>query len=242
MKATLLTFSLLIAFLVTGHALDLVTPEATFKDVKVTKVEAEAVRITHSEGTALVDFDFLPPAMQEEYGWTAEKSAARKAAKEAEAKRLEEEQKMIEDTPKRKRMEAAAKRKAEEERLMAEERAKRKIENAAFEAESGTAQKDLIEAAAKARAELDAERARGKGKPGEAPVAEVLKEGEEPEDRSEGPRRSITMPFGTVSDVIGGESSFFQNRKLWIGVGIGLAVVLILFMMPSSAPKKVRRR
>jgi len=240
MKATLLCFSLLIAVLATSHALDIVTPETTFKDVKVTKVEAEAVRITHSEGTALVDFDLLPPAMQEEYGWTPEKSAARKAAKEAEAKRLEEEEKMLEDAPKRKRMEAAARKKAEEEKQMEEERAKRKIANAAFEAESGTAQKDLIEAAAKARAELDAERAKGKLKPGEAPVAEVLKEGEEPEDRSE-QRRTITMPFGTVSDVIGGESSIFQNRKLWIGVGVGLAVVLILFLMPSSAPKKVRR-
>jgi hypothetical protein len=242
MKATLLCFSLLIAVLATSRALDIVTPETTFKDVKVTKVEAEAVRITHSEGTALVDFDFLPPAMQEEYGWTPEKSAARKAAKVAEAKRLEEEEKMLEDTPKRKRMEAAARKKAEEEKLMEEERAKRKIENAAFEAESGTAQKDLIEAAAKARAELDAERAKGKLKPGEVPVAAVIKEAEEePEDRPE-PRRSITMPFGTVSDVIGGESSIFQNHKLWIGVGVGLAVVLILFLMPSSAPKKVRRR
>jgi hypothetical protein len=238
MKATLLTLSLLIAFLATGHALDIVTPEATFKDIKVTKVEAEAVRITHSEGTALVDFDFLPPAMQAEYGWTPEKSAARKAAKEAEAKRLAEEERMIEEEPLRKKKEAAAKRKAEEEKLMEEERAKRKIANAAFEAESGTAQKDLIEAAAKARAELDAERA-GKGKPGEVPVAEVIEEGRE--DLSE-PRRTITMPFGTVSDVIGGERSIFQNHKLWIGVGIGLAVVLILFMMPSSAPKKVRRR
>ncbi len=241
MKAPLVSICLLLLLIAMSPALDLVTPEATFKDVKVTKVEAEAVRITHSEGTALVDFDFLPPAMQAEYGWTAEKSAARKAAKEAEAKRLAEEERMIDEAPKRRAMEAEAKRKAEEDALMAVERAKRKIENAAFEAESATAQKDLIDAASKARAEIDRERAKAAGKGGDVPVATVLGDGTE-DLETPAPRNIVMPPFGTVSDAIGGQPSIFQNRKLWIGAGIGFAIVLILFMLPSSAPKKVRRR
>jgi type IV secretory pathway VirB10-like protein len=243
MKAILISLSFLVSVLATGHAANLVTSAGTFKDFKVTRVEAEAVRITHSEGTALVDFDELPPAMQQEYGWTPEKSAARKAAKEAEAKRLAEEERMIDEAPKRRAMEEEAKRKAEEEKQMAADRARRKIENAAFEAESATAQADLVAAAAKARAELDAERAKGKAKPGEVPVATILGDPAADAPDTSAPKRNIVMaPFGTVSDVIGGQPSIFQNQKLWIGAGIGLLVVVILFMLPSGGVKKVRRR
>lgn len=243
MKVTLIALSLLIAILPLSRALDIVTPEATFKDIKVTKVEAEAIRITHSEGTALVDFDFLPPAMQAEYGWTPEKSAARKAAKEAAIKKEEEEERMIAEAPKRKAMEEAAKKKAEEEKQMAEERAKRKIENAAFEAESANAQSDLVAAAAKARAELDRERKGIKGNPEQVPVAAVLGDAVKEVTESPAPKRNVvTPPFGTVSDVLARENPLLQNYKILIGIGIGVVVVVILFMLPSSGPKKVRRR
>lgn len=243
MKVILLSLSLLIALLPMSRALDIVTPEATFKDVKVTKVEADAVRITHSEGTAMVDFDLLPPAMQAEYGWTPEKSAARKAAKEAEVKRIADEEKMIEDAPKRKAMEEAAKKKAEEDKLAAEEKAKMRVQNAAFEAESATAQSDLIAAAAKARAELDRERKGGKGKADEIPVAAVLGDSVKEVTEPPAPRRNVVTPaFGTVSDVINTENPLLKNYKIWIGLGIGLVVVLILFMLPSSGAKKVGRR
>lgn len=243
MKAFLLTFSLLAAFLPISLALDIVTPEGTFKDVVVKKVVGEAVSITHSEGTALVDFDFLPPAMQAEYEWTPEKSAARKAAKVAEAKRIADEEKMIEEAPMRKAKEEEAKKKAEEDKVAAEEKAKRRVENAAFEAEANTAQSDLIAEAAKARAAIDRERKGGKGKVEEIPVAAVISDTVKEGSASPAPKRNVvTPPFGTVADVISTENPFFKNAKVWIGLGVGLLVVIILFMLPSSSPKKVRRR
>ncbi len=247
MKAPLFALSLFLLTLAPVRAVDLVTPTGTFKDIKVVKVEAEAVRISHSDGTALVDFDDLPPAMQEQFGWTPEKSAARKAKKEAEAKRMEEEEKELEEAPKRRAMEAAAKKKAEEERLAAEERAKRKVENAAFEAENAKAQEDLIVAAAKARAELDRARKGGKAGAADTPVAQV--EGDAARDGGEAPaaRNNVVRPaLGTVSDLIAKENPFFQNKKLWIGLGGGVVLVLILFMLPSKSktrlPARVQRR
>ncbi len=247
MKAPLIALSLFFITLAPVRAVDLVTPSGTFKDVKVVKVEAEAIRISHSEGTALVDFDELPPAMQEQYGWTPEKSAERKAKKEAEAKRMEEEEKALDEAPKRRAMEAAAKKKAEEEKLAAEERAKRKVENAAFDAENAKAQEDLIVAAAKARAELDRARKAGKNGAGDVPVAQV--ESEPAKDGAEAPtprRNVVTPPMGTVSDLMATENPLFQNKKLWIGLGAGVVVVLILFMLPSRTktrlPAQIHRR
>ena len=247
MKAILLSLSLLMISTITGRALDIVTPEATFKNVKVTKVEADGVRIAHSEGTALVDFDLLPPELQAEHGWTPEKSAARKAAKEAEAKRIADEEKMIEDAPKRKAMEEAAKKKAEEEKLAEEDRAKRKIENASFEADSAKAQEDLIAAAAAARAELDRERKGIKAKTEEVPVAAVIGDVAKEATQAPAPRRNtITPGLGTVSDAIVTENPLIKNPKVWIGIVSGLVVVVILFMLPSSnktkLPVKVQRR
>ena len=243
MKVSLTCISLLIALLVAGHALDIVTPEGTLKDVQVKKVVGDAVSVTHSDGTALVDMDLLPPALQLEYGWTPEKSAARKAAKEAEEKRIAEEEKMIEEAPKRKAMAEEARKKAEEEKLLAEEKAMRRKENAAFEAESSNAQSDLIAAAAKARAELDRERKGGKGAADSMPVATILGDGVKETAEPPGPKARIVTPgIGTVSDAIITENPLLKNYKLMIGVIVGLLVVAILFMLPSGTPKKVRRR
>ncbi|MEO6738841.1 MAG: hypothetical protein ABIP20_01220 [Chthoniobacteraceae bacterium] len=240
MKATLLIFSIVLIFITTGSALDVVTADGTLKDVKVTKVEAEAVRVTHSEGTALIDFDLLPPVMQAEYGWTPEKSAARKAAKEAEAKRIADEEKMIEEAPKRKAMEEEAKRKAEEEKVAAVERAKRKMENADFENEIAKTAEEQVAAAAKARAELDRERKGLKGKADEPPVAAVL--GDTVQVVAEVPsskRNSVTPGIGSVSEAIVTENPLLKNPKVWIGIVSGLIVVAILFMLPSANKPKL---
>lgn len=247
MKATLPILALLISLGAFCRALDIVTPEATFKDVKVTKVEAEAVRITHSEGTALVDFDFLPPAMQAEYGWSAEKSAARKAAKEAEIKRLEEEEKMLDEAPKRKAMEAEAKKKADEDRVAADERARMRLENSEFEAETEKAQKELLDAAAKARADIDRERGGKMPKPGEVPVATIVEETPADASTQTAPRVTIVTPaVGSVADAIGRENPLLENPKVWIGLVVGLILVVVLFMMAGGnkpkIPVKVPRR
>lgn len=243
MKATVLSLALGLC-LTAARAEDITTPSGTtYKNIKVTRVENESIRITHTEGIALIDFDDLPPAMQAQYGWTPEKSAARKAAREAEAKRIAEEERMLEEEPKRKAAEAAAAKKAEEERIAAEERARRKMENAEFEKESATAQKDLIAEAARVRAELDAERERAKrkarGEPEPEPVAAVV-----PDSSTAATQKPnvVLPPFSTVSSVLAEESMWTKHKNLWIGVGIAVLVVIILFLIPSGGAKKARRR
>jgi hypothetical protein len=243
MKATFFSLLLFISLLVPAQALDLVTPSGTFKDVKVTKVEAEALRITHSEGTALVDFDELPPAMQAEYGWTPEKSAARKAAKEAEAKRIEEEERMIEDAPKRKAAEEAAKKRAEMESQEAAERAMRNAEEAKRRAEEPDEAKDLLAEAAKARAEIDRERNKGKQKPGVVPAEASESSLPATVIDAPAPKNNVVVPpFGTVSSLLERDNPWTKNKNLWIGVGVGAAIVFLLFLLPSGSKKKVPRR
>jgi archaellum component FlaD/FlaE len=250
MKATFLSLLLLVALVAGAHALDLVTPSGTFKDVKVTKVEAEAIRIAHSEGIALVDFDELPPAMQLEYGWTPEKSAARKAAKEAEAKRIEEEERMIDEAPKRKAAEELAKKRAEEEKEAAAARAVRAADEAKRRAADPEEQKDLVAEAAKARAEIDRERARAKLKPGEvlpdeAPSAIPVATIDPPAPK----KNVVQLPFGTVSSLLEEKSAGGKLRDIWttypkstIGVGVAAVVVIILFLLPSGGKKRLPRR
>ena len=69
-----------------SFALEITTRKGVrYSDAKITAVEKEGVRIIHSNGTAAIDFDELPPALQAQYGWTPEKSAARKTARDAAA-------------------------------------------------------------------------------------------------------------------------------------------------------------
>lgn len=238
MKVTLFSFALFIALLAVGHAVDVVTPEEKYFDVKVTKVEADGVRITHREGAAFVDFDYLPPALQLESGWTPEKSAARKAAKEAEAKRIVDEERMIADEPKRKAEEAAAKERAIMEKEGAEAMARAKIDGL-------EAQKDLIAEAAKARAEIDRDRRAAKGGPKEAavpvavPIAEtpVKVEKTEKTESTKIAARPAISPVGNVAALVEGEKTTVLNRNIAIGLGIASAVVVLLFLLPSSKPK-----
>jgi len=84
MKNILAVFFLFIA--ASSYALDIVTKDGkSFSDCTVKAVEREGVRIVHRDGAAFLDFDVLPSALQQQYGWTPEKSAARKAAQKAEA-------------------------------------------------------------------------------------------------------------------------------------------------------------
>ena len=248
MKAILLSFSLLITFIAAGYAIDITTPDGTFKDVKVKKVVGEAVSVTHSEGTALIDFDFLPPAMQAEYGWSAEKSAARKAAKEAEMKRIADAEKEADEAPKRAAMEAAAKKKAEEDRIAAEEKAKRKVENAAFESEVAKTTEQQIAEAAKLREQMDRERRGLPPKADDVPVAAVLGDKVKEITEPPAPKKTVITPgLGSVSDSIVKENLLMQNPWVWVGIVAGLIVVVILFMLPSSnrtklPPKFVKRR
>jgi len=250
MKAIFSSLLLLVALAVTARALDLVTPSGTFKDVTVKKVEGEAIRIAHSEGTALVDFDELPAAMQLEYGWTPEKSAARKAAREAEAKRIEEEERMIDEAPKRKAAEELAKKRAEEEKEEAAARAMRAADEAKRKSSDPEEQKDLVAEAAKARAEIDRERNKGKQKPGETvpdePIGEIPVATIDPPAPKKG---TVQLPFGTVASAMQDDSLGAKLRDLWekqralsIGVIAGLLVVIVLFLLPTGGKKKVPRR
>ncbi|GDX10758.1 hypothetical protein LBMAG57_25300 [Verrucomicrobiota bacterium] len=241
MKAILLTLSLLVFFAAAGNAIDITTPDGTFKGVVVKKVLADAVTVTHSDGTALIDFDFLPPAMQAEVGWTPEKSAARKAAREAEMKRIADAEKEADEAPMRAAKEAAAKKKAEEDRIAAEEKAKRKVENAAFEAEIAKATAEQIAAAAKLREQLDRDR---KGLPPlaeEVPVASVLGDKVKEITEPSAPKRLVITPgLGSVSDSIVHGNPLLKNPWVWTGVGLGVIVVVVLFMLPSNTSTLVR--
>ena len=235
MKVTFLTIALFVVLLASGRAVDVVTPEEKYFDVKVTKVEAEGVRISHREGAAYVDFDFLPPAMQLEHGWTPEKSAARKAAREAEAKRIADEERMAEEEPKRKAAEAAAKERAIKEKETGEALARAKIDGVA-------AQKDLMEEAAKARAEIDRDRARAKGgaKPDAIPVAEPIVERTAP-DRSPNSTKNAVLPPGSVAALLEQEKPSGLNRNVGIALGVASVIVVLLFFMASGKDKvKVR--
>lgn len=250
MKPSFSSLLLLVALVVAGHALDIVTPSATFKDVKVTRVEGEAIRITHSEGTALVDFDELPAAMQAEYGWTPEKSAARKAAREAEAKRIEEEERMIDEAPKRKAAEELAKKRAEEEREEAAARAMRNANEAKRKTEDPDEQKDLVAEAAKARAEIDRERNKAKQKPGEVVPDETINDIPVATIEPPAPKKNIVqLPFGTVASAMQDDGLGAKLRDLWtkqrtlsIAVGAGALVVIVLFLLPTGKKKKLPRR
>ena len=104
-----------------------------YTDAEVKKVESEGVRITHRDGTAFLDFDALPSALQKQFGWTDEKSAARKAARAAvvEQQRIAAEKMQKANEARIAAMEKAkadeiAKAKTERERVAEEQQEKRR--------------------------------------------------------------------------------------------------------------------
>lgn len=73
--------------------LDITTHDGkSYHDCTVKGVEREGLRIMHRDGTAFLDFDELPTAIQKQYGWTAEKSVARAAQRKAESEALTQRQ------------------------------------------------------------------------------------------------------------------------------------------------------
>jgi hypothetical protein len=69
----------------TSFALDIPTSDGKFlRDCEIKSVEKDGLRVSHKDGSGFLDFDTLPIALQKQYGWTAEKSAARKAESAAE--------------------------------------------------------------------------------------------------------------------------------------------------------------
>lgn len=231
MKVTFLSLAFIVALIASGIAVDVVTPEEKYFDVTVKKVEAEGVRITHREGTAYVDFDFLPPAMQLVHGWTAEKSAARKAMRDAEAKRIADEERMKEEEPKRLAAEAAAKERAIKDKADAGAAAMAKID-------AVEAQKDQLSEAAQARAQIDRDRAMAKL--GLKPTGEPAPDAPAPSEVTESPgssQRSDVLPAGSVAALFEEPKPTGLNRNIAIGLGIASFVVVALFMMASGRNK-----
>ena len=62
MKALLAALLVFTGALTIGQALDIVTPTQTFRGATVSRVEAEGIRILHSEGAAVIDFDVIKAA------------------------------------------------------------------------------------------------------------------------------------------------------------------------------------
>lgn len=92
MKPPHFIFAVYFSLMSIAAAADIVTTKgAVYRDVKVTRTDADGISVIHSNGAAFIDFDELPSRLQSEYGWTAEKSAARNAARRAdEEKRIAE--------------------------------------------------------------------------------------------------------------------------------------------------------
>ncbi|MEQ1858460.1 MAG: Ada metal-binding domain-containing protein [Chthoniobacteraceae bacterium] len=60
----------------------------SLRGYKITAVEVNGLRISHADGAGLMDYDDLPGSLQKAYGWTDEKSKARRVARQEEAQRL----------------------------------------------------------------------------------------------------------------------------------------------------------
>jgi restriction system protein len=116
----------------TSFALNIATTDRKlYQDCEVKAVEKDGVRIMHRDGSAFLDFDTLPSALQKQFGWTAEKSAARKAERAAEAERqriaAEKARRAMEERAAAIKAQAEAKAEAEKQRLE-EENARRATE------------------------------------------------------------------------------------------------------------------
>lgn len=78
--------ALFIFIAASSFGLDIITRDGkAYWSCEVKKVERDGVRIMHRDGTAFLDFDELPSTIQKQYGWSQQKSEARKAERTAAA-------------------------------------------------------------------------------------------------------------------------------------------------------------
>lgn len=112
---------LLLFITANSFGLDIITRDGKpYWNCEIKKVERDGVRIMHRDGTAFLDFDELPSVIQKQYGWTAEKSVARKADRTAAA----EAQRLAGENARRAQAERAAAMAQEKERAIAEQQPK----------------------------------------------------------------------------------------------------------------------
>src|SRR5947207_11768399 len=138
-----LLFVLLLAA-TSSFAADITTRDGTtYRNVEVTGVDADGIRVMHSNGVAKLRFEELPEALQKQYHYDAAKvSAYRKkvedaqkaAAAQAAAARQqrereiqeaqEAERRRVEEAQRSERERIAAEQRSEKERIAAEQRRK----------------------------------------------------------------------------------------------------------------------
>lgn len=95
MRILPITLLMLVLFAQAVRALDITTADGqTYKQCEVTRVEPDALRISHTNGAARITYEKLPPALQRQYFDPAKVAAYHKqvedARQAAEAKAAEE--------------------------------------------------------------------------------------------------------------------------------------------------------
>ena len=125
------TIFLLVLFLAqAGLALDITTNDGlTYKQCEITRVEPDALRISHADGAARIAYEKLPIALQKQYFDAAKVTAYRQqaeVARQAAAAKAAEERRQREQAAARaaqqEREQAAEERRQEEERRAAAQR------------------------------------------------------------------------------------------------------------------------
>jgi hypothetical protein len=93
LSVLLLFFSLSAWCLANEHLDSLTTTDGiTYKDVTLTKVEPDGLRIIHATGVAKVGFERLSPEIQKKYGYDPAKAVAFKQAEAARLEKIDVEQ------------------------------------------------------------------------------------------------------------------------------------------------------
>ncbi|HEX2748836.1 MAG TPA: serine protease [Verrucomicrobiales bacterium] len=91
-----LRFVFALALFGTSAAAQTIPSLAGFKDVEITKVEPDGLRIMHKDGVAKIKFEQLPADMQAKYGYSPDKAKAFREKTEAEKADREKMGKIVE--------------------------------------------------------------------------------------------------------------------------------------------------
>ena len=99
MKALICYAALLILAVAPARAEDFTLPNGkVLKDVRISKVDPDGLRITHAEGMTKVSFEDLPPAVQERYKFDpAQSDAFRQKTQMAREQADEQHKRQIDD-------------------------------------------------------------------------------------------------------------------------------------------------